>query len=427
MAKPMPAQSLGWHYIINDIIPLHKSSAIRTAMLLFTPGPTPTPESIRQAMATPTLHHRTKEFESIFAKARLGLQTMLNMEEVLMLASSGTGAMEASVLQLCHSKLLSISCGKFGQRWGKIALANNLPHAELVKEWDTPISAQEVLEALQSDPSIDTLALQVCESAGGLRLPLEQIAREVKTYRQDIIIIADAITAMGVEPLDTTHIDVLIGGSQKAFMLPPGMSIIGLSKRALEVLEARPTHRGGLYFSFLTELKNQRKNTTAWTAPTTLISGLVRYFEIVQALASSNLDSALESSAQELDSSLLAQGFSRAYTHTRAISLATREAISALGLSLYPKSPALAMSAIAHTDSAKIRQRMKALGVNVAAGQDHIKDSIFRINHMGLIHIYEASYAINALELSLDTLGLRSFDGAGNASFFGALKKQEIL
>lgn len=427
MAKPMPAQPLGWHYIINDIIPLHKSSAIRTAMLLFTPGPTPTPESIRQAMATPTLHHRTKEFESIFAKARLGLQTMLNMEEVLMLASSGTGAMEASVLQFCHSKLLSISCGKFGQRWGKIALANNLPHAELVKEWDTPISVQEVLEALQSDPSIDTLALQVCESAGGLRLPLEQIAREVKAYKPEVIIIADAITAMGVEPLDTTHIDVLIGGSQKAFMLPPGMSIIGLSKRALEVLEARPTHRGGLYFSFLTELKNQRKNTTAWTAPTTLISGLVRYFEIVQALASSNLDSALESSAQELDSSLLAQGFSRAYTHTRAISLATREAIRALGLSLYPKSPALAMSAIAHTDSAKIRQRMKALGVNVAAGQDHIKDSIFRINHMGLIHIYESSYAINALELSLDTLGLRSFDGAGNASFFGALKKQEIL
>ena len=396
-------------------------------MLLFTPGPTPTPESIRQAMATPTLHHRTKEFESIFAKARLGLQTMLNMEEVLMLASSGTGAMEASVLQLCHSKLLSISCGKFGQRWGKIALANNLPHAELAKEWDTPISAQEVLEALRSDPSIDTLALQVCESAGGLRLPLEQIAREVKTYRQDIIIIADAITAMGVEPLDTTHIDVLIGGSQKAFMLPPGMSIIGLSKRALEVLEARPTHRGGLYFSFLTELKNQRKNTTAWTAPTTLITGLVRYFEIVQALASSNLDAALESSAQELDSSLLAQGFAKAYTHTKAIALATREAINALGLSLYPKSPALAMSAIAHDKAPEIRASMKALGVNVAAGQDHIKDSIFRINHMGLIHIYEASYAINALELSLDTLGLRSFDGAGNASFFTSLQAQKAL
>lgn len=423
----MPAQPLGWHYIINDIIPLHKSSAIRTAMLLFTPGPTPTPESIRQAMATPTLHHRTKEFESIFAKARLGLQTMLNMEEVLMLASSGTGAMEASVLQFCHSKLLSISCGKFGQRWGKIALANNLPHTELVKEWDTPISVQEVLEALQSDPSIDTLALQVCESAGGLRLPLEQIAREVKAYKPEVIIIADAITAMGVEPLDTTHIDVLLGGSQKAFMLPPGMSIIGLSKRALEVLEARPTHRGGLYFSFLTELKNQRKNTTAWTAPTTLITGLVRYFEIVQALASSNLDAALESSAQELDSSLLAQGFAKAYTHTKAIALATREAINALGLSLYPKSPALAMSAIAHDKAPEIRASMKALGVNVAAGQDHIKDSILRINHMGLIAIYEASYAINALELSLDTLRLRSFDGAGNASFFTSLQAQKAL
>lgn len=396
-------------------------------MLLFTPGPTPTPESIRYAMATPTLHHRTPEFESIFAKARLGLKVMLGMPEVLMLASSGTGAMEAALTQLCKSKLLSISCGKFGQRWGKIAQAHAIPHTEIAREWDTPVTAQEVLEVLHNDGQIDTIALQVCESAGGLRLDVESIAREVKRHNPNIIVIADAITAMGVEPIDTTHIDALIGGSQKACMLPPGMSIVGLSSLALErvdsasnALTPQTTWRAGLYFSFAQELKNQRKNTTAWTAPTTLIMGLVRYFEIIQALADSPLESALLAPSAPLDDKRLAQGLTAAYAHTRSLALATREALAALDLSLYPKSPALAMSAIAHAESASIRKMMKDLGVNVAAGQDHIKDSIFRINHMGLIQAYEASFVINALELSLAKLGLRSFDGRGGVSFLRA-------
>ena len=389
-------------------------------MLLFTPGPTPTPESIRQSMATPTLHHRTPEFESIFAQARLGLKVMLGMPEVLMLASSGTGAMEAALTQLCKSKLLSISCGKFGQRWGKIAQAHAIPHTEIAREWDTPVSAQEILEALRADESIDTIALQVCESAGGLRLDVESIAREAKALNPDIIIIADAITAMGVEPIDTTHIDVLIGGSQKACMLPPGMSIVGLSQMALGRIERSAPWRVGLYFSFAQELKNQRKNTTAWTAPTTLIIGLVRYFEIIQALADSPLESALLTPSAPLDEKRLEHGFQAAYAHTRALALATREALAALSLSLYPKSPALAMSAIAHAESASIRKAMKGFGVNVAAGQDHIKDSIFRINHMGLIQAYEASFVINALELSLAKLNLRSFDGRGGAVFLRA-------
>lgn len=391
-------------------------------MLLFTPGPTPTPESIRQSMAAPTLHHRTPEFESIFAKARLGLKVMLGMPEVLMLASSGTGAMEAALTQLCKSKLLSISCGKFGQRWGKIAQANAIPYTEIAREWDTPVCAQEILQALRADESIDTIALQVCESAGGLRLDVESIAREVKAFNRNIIVIADAITAMGVESIDTTYIDALIGGSQKACMLPPGMSIVGLSHMALEHVEqpALTTWRAGLYFSFAQELKNQRKNTTAWTAPTTLIMGLVRYFEIIQAFADSPLESALIAPSAPLDEKRLEQGFKAAYAHTKALALATREALAALDLSLYPKSPALAMSAVAHAESASIRKAMKSFGVNVAAGQDHIKDSIFRINHMGLIQAYEASFVINALELSLAKCSLRSFDGKGGAAFLRA-------
>lgn len=368
-------------------------------MLLFTPGPTPIPESIRLEMATPTLHHRTPEFESIFANARENLKNLIGLSEVLMLASSGSGAMEAAVLSATKSKLLFVNCGKFGERWGKIAKAHNLPNSEIKHEWDTPVSVEEVLEQLKLDSSIDCIAMQVCESAGGLRHPVEEIAKEVKKFNPKIVFIADAITAMGVEKIDTTNIDFLIGGSQKAFMLPPGMSILGLSDYAVNLIEERNV---GFYFNLAIELKNQRKNTTAWTSPTTIIIGLNKYFEIVKSMG----------------------GIEKIYENTAKISNATIQAIKALNLKIYPKNPAIAMSTIYDPENAvKIRKEMKNLGVNVAAGQDHIKEKILRINHMGIIEVYEAAWAVNALELALDKLGLREFNGAANKAFLEAIYK----
>lgn len=362
-------------------------------MLLFTPGPTPVPESIRLAMAQPTLHHRTPEFEAIFAKAREGLKNLLAMPEVLMLASSGSGAMEASVLSLTKTKLLYVNCGRFGERWGKIAKAHNIPHTEIKHDWDTPTSVDEVLEVLRADSSIDTIAVQVCESAGGLRQPVEQIAKAAKELYPNITIIADAITAMGVEHIDTTHIDVLIGGSQKAFMLPPGMSILGLSNQAISIIEERNV---GLYFNLAIELKNQRKNTTAWTAPTTIITGLASYFELIQNQG----------------------GIKTIYENTQKIALATQASLEALNLKIYPKARSLAMSVVYDEINAlNIRKELKNLGVNVASGQDHIKEKIFRINHMGLIPVYEASWVVNAVEISLDRLKIRKFDGLANRVF----------
>jgi len=361
-------------------------------LLLFTPGPTPTPESIRQATALPTIHHRTKEFEAIFAKARAELKALTNMEEVLMLASSGTGAMETSVLSLTQQKLLSINCGKFGERWGKIAKAHNIPNIQITHTWDIPTTPKEILEVLKKDSSIDVLAIQVCESAGGLRQPVEDIAKAVKEYNPNIMIIADAITAMGVEPINTSNIDVLIGGSQKAFMLPPAMSIIGLSNAAIKLIESRNV---GLYFNLAIELKNQRKNTTAWTAPTTMIIGLVRYFELVKELG----------------------GIQEVYNDTKRLSNATKCALESLGLRIYPTSSAIAMSVVYDENAQKIREELKKLGVHVAAGQDDLKQKLFRINHMGIIPVYEGAWVINAVELALANLNIRAFDGSGNVVF----------
>lgn len=363
-------------------------------MLLFTPGPTPVPEDIRVEMAKPTIHHRTPEFEEYFKKARAGLKDLLNMPEVLMLSSSGTGAMEACVRTFCAKKLLSVNSGKFGERFGKIAKAYNIPNIEIKHDWDTPVEVEEVLEILKNDNDIDALAIQICESAGGLRHQVEKIAQAIKAHNPEIIVIADAITAMGVEPIDTRHIDALIGGSQKAFMLPPGMSIIGLSEKALNLIETRDI---GFYFNLKTELKNQISNTTAWTAPTTIAIGLAKYFEIIQTLG----------------------GIDEIYRQTAKRAIATQNALLSIGLKIYPKNPALAMTTIIdEANASNIRKVLKNdFGVNVAGGQDHLKTSIFRINHMGIIPVNEALWVVNAIELTLEKLGVRKFDGSANIRF----------
>lgn len=361
-------------------------------MLLFTPGPTPVPESVRVAMAGETLHHRTPEFEAIFERTRALLFELLGMDEVLMLASSGTGAMEGAVINLTRSKLLSINSGKFGERFGKIALAHGIANAEIKHEWDTPATVEEVQAALAANPDIDAIALQVCESAGGLRHSVEAIAAAVKAHNPAIMVIADGITAVGVEKIDVTNIDCLISGSQKALMLPPGLAIMGLSSAAIEKIGSGK----GYYFNLATEIKNQRKNTTAWTAATTLIIGLESVLNRIKAEG----------------------GLEKLYAETARRARATREALVALGLHIYPANPADSMTTIDDAQAKEIRSLLKKeLGVNVAGGQDHIKELIFRINHMGLIAPYEAAWVVNGVELALAKLGRRAYDGTANRVF----------
>lgn len=363
-------------------------------MLLFTPGPTPIPESIRQAMSEPTLHHRTQEFEAIFARSRRGLLNLLKMPEVLLLASSGSGAMEACVCTFSAKKMLSVNSGKFGERFGKIAQAHNIAYQEIINEWDTPASLESVLEALKNDPKIDCFCIQMCESAGGVRHQVERIAQVIKSQYPHIVVVVDAITAMGVEEIDTTHIDALIGGSQKAFMLPPGLAIIGLSQYAIDLINERDV---GFYFNLKTELKNQSKNTTAWTAPTTIITGLSKYFDIIESLG----------------------GIQKIYEQTKARSLATQKALETIGFKIYPKSPALAMNTIYDPINAtNLRKILKnEFMLNVAGGQDRLKTSIVRINQMGLIDIEQSAWVLNAFELALSRLGIRAFDGSANKVF----------
>jgi aspartate aminotransferase-like enzyme len=362
-------------------------------MLLMTPGPTPVPEFVRLAMAGESLHHRTPEFEAIFKRARECLSDFMQMPEVLFLASSGSGAMEASVTHFCQKRALVINAGKFGERFGKIAAAYGKDPIVLSYPWHTPASVEDVADALQKHPEIDAIFVQVCESSGGLRHPVEAIAAAAKAANPDIFVVADGITAVGVEPLKTAGIDVLITGSQKALMLPPGLAMLGLSDRAAAFLEAQGGQ--GFYFNLAHELKNQRQNTTAWTAATTLIIGL---------------DAMLSHINQMGRETLFSQTLKR---HGAALA-----AVRAIGLDIYPQTPALAMVSIYHPKAAQMRKWMKAqAGINAAGGQEALKTSLVRFNNMGLVSPADMGWSLNALELALDAAGEREYDGTASRVF----------
>jgi len=361
-------------------------------MLLFTPGPTPVSQNVRNAMADETMHHRTPEFEAIFAKTRKHLFNLFKTDEVVMIASSGTGAMESAVINLCKNTLLNVNSGKFGERFGKIATAHGLASVEIKNEWNTPVSVESILEAIKNNSNIDAIAVQISESAGGLRHPVEELASAVKAINPNIMIIADGITAVGVEKIDITNIDCLIAGSQKALMLPPGLAILGLSNKAIEKIGSGK----GYYLNLASEIKKQRQNTTAYTAATTLTIGLLEVLETI-----------------EKDG-----GIDKLYNDTSLRAKAVRSSLEAIGLHSYPQTPAKSMTTIDDENASEIRKILKEeYQVNVAGGQDHLKGKIFRINQMGLIPTYEMAWVVNAVELSLDKLGRRTYDGTANKIF----------
>ena len=206
------------------------------------------------------------------------------------------------------------------------------------------------------------------------------------------MIVADGITAVGVEKVDTTNLDALISGSQKALMLPPGLALIGLSQKAVSVIEERGV---GYYFNLKSELKKQRQNTTAYTAATTLVIGL-----------------------KAMLNKLHVEGFEKLYEDTKRLSNATKKALEAVGLRIFPKSPAIAMSAVYDEDASQIRKILKTkYKVNIAGGQDHVKSTLFRINHMGIVEPYEIAWCLNSIEMALEEIGRKEYEGIANRVF----------
>jgi aspartate aminotransferase-like enzyme len=203
---------------------------------LFSPGPTMLPPEVLLKMAEPIMHHREPEFEKIFAEIREGLKYLFQTKnEVLIFTSSGTGAMEGAISNLLSKgdKALVIRGGKFGERWGEICKAYGIEFIPIDVDWGKVVDPKQIQKALDSNPSIRAVYTQASETSTGAKHPIREIAEIVKKY-EDCVLVVDAITGIGVFslPMDEWGIDVLISGSQKALMLPPGLAFAALSDKA---------------------------------------------------------------------------------------------------------------------------------------------------------------------------------------------------
>ena len=351
---------------------------------LLAPGPTPVPPRVLLAMAQPIIHHRTPQFSRIFAEAKNGLKEIFQTEQdVLMLASSGSGAMEAAVSNLFSpgDEVLVINGGKFGERWLRIASAYGLKVCELRVEWGRSVKVDDVSRLLEQRPAIRGLLVQASETSTTALQPVEALAQ--LTRARDTLLVVDGITALGVFdlPMDRWGIDVLITGAQKALMLPPGLAFIALSERAWK--RTREAKLPRFYFDLNKERENQAKDTTAWTPAISLVIGLRESLAMIRE-----------------------EGLQRIFTRCARMAAATRAAAAALELQLVARdAPSPALTGIytpADVDGGKLVAYLRdRMGVTFAGGQDQLKGKIVRIAHLGYMGVFDVVTAIAALEMAL--------------------------
>ena len=356
---------------------------------LLAPGPTPVPARVLLAMAQPLIHHRTPQFSRIFAEAKQGLKEIFQtQQDVLMLAASGTGGMESAVTNLFSpgDEVLVVNGGKFGERWGKIASKYGLKVNELKVEWGQAVRVDAVRQLLDEKPQIRGVLIQASETSTTAVHPIEEIAK--LTRSRDTLLIVDGITAVGVYdlPMDRWGIDVVVTGSQKALMLPPGLAFVALSERAWERSKSAKLPR--FYFDLAKERENLAKDTTAWTPAIPLIIGL----------------------REALTMLLKEEGLANAFARQGRNAAATRAAAKALDLKLVaPDAPSPATTGIyvpSAVDGGKLVAYLRdKMGVTFAGGQDQLKGKIVRIAHLGYVGAFDTVTAIAALEMGMRKFG----------------------
>ncbi len=352
---------------------------------LFTPGPTPLLPAAQNAIAAADMHHRTAEFREIFTRTLSDLKTFIGTKnDVLILASSGSGAMEAAVSNLTSpgEKVVVLSAGKFGERWRDLAKAFNC-QIELV---EVPYGQTFDLGEIKSKlDGARVLYVQATETSTGARHDVKAIAALLKGT--DTLFVVDAITGLGTThfEVDDWGIDILIGGSQKAVMIPPGLAYLSVSERAWQRMETAKQPR--FYFDLRKERKSQTKGESAFTPATALIAGLAAALDYIRRSGNGNL----------------ADGRDALIHNAETSAAMVRAGAQALGLKLFaPTCPAAAVTAIlapAGVDSSAIvKEFRERFAMVVANGQGEMKGKMFRIAHLGYYDYLDAVGVIGALE-----------------------------
>jgi aspartate aminotransferase-like enzyme len=356
---------------------------------LLTPGPTPIPETVLAVLSQPIIHHRTPEFETLFKDVQTGLKYLFQTsQEVILLAATGSGAMDATVSNLFspEDSVIVLNAGKFGERWTKIAKVYGLQVFELQVAAGSTVRPEQVRQLVEKHPEAKAILFQACETSTGVQLPTREIC-EIASQAK-MLSVCDAITACGVIelPMDAWGIDVLLTGSQKALMLPPGLSMIALSQKAWALSESSKLPH--FYFDLKKERKAVAKNQTSWTPAISLIMGLKESLRIIQA-----------------------EGLPQLFKRHDLLARATRAAVQALGLeTLGGSASSTSVTAVkvpaTIADGKKIPKTMRSkYGVVIAGGQDELEGKIFRLSHFGYCGPFDVVTGISALELTLKELG----------------------
>jgi aspartate aminotransferase-like enzyme len=354
---------------------------------LFTPGPTPLLPSAQTAMASYAMHHRTADFRALFTRVLTDLKEFIGTKnDVLVLTSSGSGFMEASISNLTSpgDKVLILTAGKFGERWTSLAKAFGC----VIETVTAPYGETFLLDAVRSKltPEIRCVYVQATESSTGVRHDIEAIAKLVHAL-PDTLLVADAITGLGTSHLDVDAwgIDVIIGGSQKALMIPPGLAYGAISERAWQRMETTKSPR--FYFDLRKERKAAAKAEASYTPATALFAGLAAALDYVRQMSDGNL----------------ATGREALIANAEMCAAMTRAGVQALGLKLFAKSsPAAALTAVAApagADSTAICKRFRdQFGAVVANGNAEMKGQLFRIAHIGYYDYLDTVGVLAALE-----------------------------
>lgn len=357
-------------------------------LILLTPGPTPVPPEVREALGRPAIHHRTSEFQGILKEAAAGLQRIFKTrQDVFILTSSGTGAMEAAVVNLLSpgDEALVIRGGKFGERWGEICQGYGIQVIPLDAAWGKPLDPAQVRQALVNRPNIQAVFSTLCETSTGVTYDIQAVAQAMGNSKA--LLVVDTISGLGSEPydMDGWGVDVTVCGSQKGLMLPPGLGFIALSDRAWQAVEKSRSPK--YYFSLQLAKKAWADTDTPFTPGTALIIGLLESLKLIEK----------------------AGGVDGLVSKHRAQSETIRKAIQALGLTLYPELSCASrgVTAVNVPPSVDGKELLKKLrkdhAIVMAGGQGkELSGKIFRIASMGAIGMEEIRAGLEALEKVLN-------------------------
>jgi aspartate aminotransferase-like enzyme len=363
---------------------------------LLTPGPTPLPPEVLEAMARPIIHHRTPQFQAVLKEANEGLRYVFQTKgDVFILASSGTGAMEAAVVNLLSAgdTALCVQAGKFGERWTELCQSYGITPEVLNVEWGKAATAQEISQRLQANPKIKAVFTTLCETSTGALTDIKAVGLALKDT--PAVLVVDAISGLGAIDLKTDEwsCDMVVSGSQNGLMLPPGLGFISVSAKAWKLVEASKSPR--YYFDLREAKKAYDKTDTPFTPAINLVIALNEALKMMKK-----------------------DGLENIFARHRKMADATRAAVKALGLELFaPTASSDVVTAVkvpAGIDGEKLIKTMRdTYGVTMAGGQSELKGKVFRVAHMGYIEEFDIIAGISCLEKVLAQMGYKFTLGAG--------------